>query len=98
MSEEPETKEEAKDIEQEKKPEDLLVETKHSIVINGVEIPYTVTCGTIVLKEETEKKGENAGQAEGEVPKATIFFMWLNRKPRNWSSSIAPQGSIRSAR
>jgi carboxypeptidase C (cathepsin A) len=75
MSEEPGTKEEEKDSKQEKKPEDVLVETQHSIVIDGVEIPYTVTCGTIVLKEETEKKGENAGQAEGEVPKATIFFI-----------------------
>jgi len=75
MSEEPETKEQAKDGKQETKPEDVLVETKHSIVISGVEISYTVTCGTIVLREETEKKGENAGQAEGEVPKATIFFI-----------------------
>ena len=55
--------------------EDRLVETQHTITIDGVEIPYTVTCGTIVLKEESEKKGENEGEAEGEKPKATIFFI-----------------------
>ncbi|MEA3440069.1 MAG: peptidase S10 [Chloroflexota bacterium] len=54
---------------------DLLVETKHAITLDGVEIPYTVTCGTIVLKEESEKKGEQAGEAEGEKPRATIFFI-----------------------
>ena len=42
---------------------DNLVETKHAIIVDGIEIPYTVTCGTIVLKEEAEKKGEN-----GETP------------------------------
>jgi len=58
-----------------KTPTDNLVETKHSVTINGKEILYTVTTGTIVLKEETEGKGENAGKSEGERPKATIFFI-----------------------
>ncbi len=55
-------------------PKDLIVESKHSIVINGQTLNYTVTCGTMVLKEETQKKGEKEGEAEGEKPKATIFF------------------------
>lgn len=50
---------------------DELVQTQHVITLNGIDIPYTVTCGTIVLKEETEKEGES----EGEQPKATFFFI-----------------------
>ena len=65
----PETEKKA----EEKKPEpkDNLVETKHSIVIGGKEIQYTVTAGTIVLKEET---GDREKEAEGEKPKAQFFF------------------------
>jgi hypothetical protein len=58
----------------EEQPKDLIVESKHSIVLDGKRLDYTVTCGTIVLKEEAEKKGEKEGEAEGEKPKATIFF------------------------
>ena len=60
-------------------PKDVLVETKHSLVINGQEIRYTVTCGTIVLKEEGEKKGDQEGEAEGEKPRASIFFVAYTR-------------------
>lgn len=60
-------------------PKDVLVETKHSLVIDGQEIRYTVTCGTIVLKEEGEKKGEKEGEAEGEKPRASIFFVAYTR-------------------
>jgi carboxypeptidase C (cathepsin A) len=55
-------------------PKDVIVESKHTIVLNGQTLNYTGTCGTIVLKEETEKKGEKEGEAEGEKPKAAIFF------------------------
>ena len=58
---------------------DQLVETKHTIVLDGQEIPYTVTCGTIVLKEESEKEGEKKGEAEGEKPKASVFFIAYTR-------------------
>ena len=60
-------------------PQDNLVESKHSIIINGREIHYTATTGTIVLKEETEKEGEKHGVAEGETPKALIFFIAYTR-------------------
>ena len=60
-------------------PRDVLVETKHSLTINGQEIRYTVTCGTIVLKEEAEKKGEKEGESEGEKPRASIFFVAYTR-------------------
>lgn len=59
---------------------DNLVETQHSIVINGQEIRYSVTTGTIVLKEEQEKTGEKAGESEGEKAKAAIFFTAYTRE------------------
>lgn len=60
-------------------PKDHTVETKHSIRIGDQEIRYTVTCGTIVLKEEAEKKGEKEGESEGEKPRASIFFVAYTR-------------------
>jgi carboxypeptidase C (cathepsin A) len=63
---------------EEKKPEakselkDNLIETKHSVVIDGTEIKYTVTAGTIVLKEETPDREK---ESESEKPKAQFFFI-----------------------
>ena len=57
-------------------PQDHLVETQHSIVINGEEIHYTVTTGTIVLKEEGTPREE---KEEGYKPKAQIFFIAYTR-------------------
>jgi carboxypeptidase C (cathepsin A) len=56
-------------------PQDNLVTTRHTVTIDGEAIAYTVTAGTIVLKEEAEKKGEDEGASEGEKPKASIFFI-----------------------
>lgn len=56
-------------------PVDNLVETQHSVTINGELVEYTVTCGTIVLKEEAEKDGK----ADGEKAKASIFFIAYTR-------------------
>jgi carboxypeptidase C (cathepsin A) len=55
------------------------VESKHTIVLGGQEIAYTVTTGTIVLKEESQKSGEQAGESEGEKPKAAVFFIAYTR-------------------
>ncbi|MCA9921359.1 MAG: hypothetical protein KC421_03250, partial [Anaerolineales bacterium] len=75
MSENEKTNDDAKKNDKDEKPKvkpkDNLVETKHSVTINGQVVNYTVTTGTIVLKEETEKDGK----AEGETPKATFFFV-----------------------
>ena len=57
------------------KPEDVLSITQHRITIDAEEIPYTVTTGTIVLKEEAEKDGK----AEGEKAKASVFFIAYTR-------------------
>ncbi len=48
-------------------PEDKLSVTHHSVTINGEEIRYTATTGTLILKEEIDK--------EGEKPKAAVFFV-----------------------
>ncbi|HSO10741.1 MAG TPA: hypothetical protein VLT51_00090 [Anaerolineales bacterium] len=53
-------------------PKDNLVVTKHAIKIGGKEIKYTVTAGTMVLKEETADREK---EAEGEKPRAQIFFV-----------------------
>ncbi len=50
--------------------DDLSI-TNHSIQMNGEALNYTVTTGTIVLKEEGKKKGK----ATGAKPKATLFFI-----------------------
>jgi carboxypeptidase C (cathepsin A) len=56
-------------------PKDNLVTTNHTVTIDGQEIRYTVTTGTIVLKEEATGKGDKEGQSEGEKPKAEFFFI-----------------------
>ena len=53
-------------------PKDNLVESKHSVQIGGKAIKYTVTVGTIVLKEETADREK---EAEGEKPRAQVFFI-----------------------
>jgi carboxypeptidase C (cathepsin A) len=54
-------------------PEDRLVRTVHSATVGGRELAYTVSCGTIVLREESETKdGEAAGTSEGDKPRAEV--------------------------
>ncbi len=52
-------------------PEDNLSVTHHSVTINGEEIRYTATTGTLVLKEEVDTEGEKA--------KASVFFIAYTR-------------------
>ena len=56
-------------------PADQLSITRHRTRIGKREIAYTVTCGTLVLKEETEKDGKS----EGEKARATVFFIAYTR-------------------
>ncbi len=60
-------------------PKDNLVVTHHSVTISGEEIRYTVTTGTIVIKEEATGKGDKEGQFEGERAKAEVFFIAYTR-------------------
>ena len=52
-------------------PTDQISVTRHQTKINGASIAYTVTCGTIVLKEDNEKDGN----FEADKPRAIIFFI-----------------------
>lgn len=56
-------------------PADRLVVTQHTVRAGGREIAYTATAGTLVLREEIEKKGEQEGVSEGEKPRASVFFV-----------------------
>ena len=58
MATEPKKPEEKKDEKKEEKPapKDNIVITKHSVKIGGREIKYTVTTGTMVMKEEVNDK------------------------------------------
>ena len=51
--------------------EDKLSVTRHKVTIGGVEVSYTVTAGTLVLREETDK--------DGEQDKASLFFVAYTR-------------------
>jgi len=53
-------------------PKDNLVVTKHKVKIGGREVRYTVTAGTMILKEETADREK---EAEGEKPRAQVFFV-----------------------
>ena len=53
-------------------PKDNLVVTKHKVKIRGREVRYTVTAGTMILKEETADREK---EAEGEKPRAQVFFV-----------------------
>ncbi len=62
------SKEKTGDISYEKRqPKEELVETHHVVVVDGEEISYTASVGTLVLKEEDGK------------PKASIFFVAYTR-------------------
>lgn len=52
-------------------PTDTLSVTQHSLELGGVVLRYTVTTGTLVLREEATKDGV----FEGEKAKATVFFV-----------------------
>lgn len=64
-----------KDKEEKKEsPKDNIVTSKHSVKIGGKTIKYTVTTGTMILKEEVIDK-----DAEVEKPRAQIFFVAYTR-------------------
>jgi carboxypeptidase C (cathepsin A) len=52
-------------------PADRLSVTKHRARIGGRDLDYTVTCGTIVLKEAAEKDGKT----ESDKARACVFFV-----------------------
>jgi len=67
MADESKKPEEKKEV-----PKDNIVTSKHSVKIGGKTIKYTVTTGTMVLKEEIMDKDKDA---EVEKARAQIFFI-----------------------
>ncbi len=61
-------------------PQDNLSVTEHSVTIGGKKIEYTVTTGTMVLKEEAEAGGDSKDESEGEKAKASVFFTAYSKK------------------
>ncbi len=52
-------------------PEEVTSVTSHELVIGRRTLKYTVTAGTMVLKEEVEEEGK----AKGEKARATVFYI-----------------------
>lgn len=61
-------------------PADELAHTQHSLTLRGEEVAYRATAGTVVLREEAEGEGEQAGRSEGHRPRARIFFVAYARE------------------
>ena len=57
----------AKEKDKSKEPEEKQVETKHTVTIDGQEIPYKAVAGTILLRDEDDK------------PTASIFYIAYTR-------------------
>ncbi|MDY7038620.1 MAG: peptidase S10 [Thermodesulfobacteriota bacterium] len=70
-------------------PEEIISETSHTVLINGEQIGYTATAGTIILKDENG------------APKASIFFtaytksdiMDMSNRPLTFSFNGGPGSS-----
>ncbi len=90
--------EEKKPEEKKPEPKDNLVVSRQVVVIGGMEIKYTVTAGTIVMKEETADREK---ESEGEKPKASFFFVAytkddvedMSRRPITFSFNGGPGSS-----
>src|SRR5215207_4685678 len=65
-------------------PKDKLVVTQHRVRIGGKEIQYTVTAGTMVLKEEPADREK---EWEGEKARAQVFFVAYTKDDNDVKSS-----------
>jgi carboxypeptidase C (cathepsin A) len=65
------TPEKPEKVEKKPDPTDQISVTRHRLEIGRRELAYTVTCGTMVMKEEAEKEGKS----EGEKARAKVFFI-----------------------
>src|SRR5205085_5991094 len=62
---------EKKEIQARGDPVDKISVTRHRAKVGKQMLAYTVTCGTLVLREEAEKEGKS----EGEKARAKVFFI-----------------------
>ena len=80
-----------KDEKKKPDPTDQVSVTRHKVRVGRRELAYTVTCGSLVLREEAEKEGKS----EGEKPRAKVFFIAYTLDP---GSPTAGAGSADKAR
>jgi carboxypeptidase C (cathepsin A) len=71
MSTTPATNDKPATTEAKVEPKDVTSVTRHEIKVNGKTLKYTVTCGTVVLREEHDKEGE----AQEVRARASMFFI-----------------------
>jgi len=61
-----------------KEPDERLVTTEHRLVVDGKEIEYTATCGTLLLREYDNRGDPTGAAAEGkreaDPARAHLFF------------------------
>src|SRR3954462_13910787 len=62
---------EKKEAEKRPDPVDRISVTRHRAKLGKHTLAYTVTCGTLVMREEAEKEGKS----EGEKARAKVFFI-----------------------
>lgn len=53
-------------------PKEQTTQTQHRLMINGLEMVYTATAGTLVIHEEDEEQGVK--------PKATVFYVAYTKR------------------
>jgi carboxypeptidase C (cathepsin A) len=63
-----------------KEPQERIVVTEHSRVVDGKTLEYTATCGTVVLRDYDDKDDGKEGKSRGDKARATIFFTAYTRK------------------
>ncbi len=66
-------------------PQEVISTTKHTAAIAGKTIAYTVTAGTVLLKEEGETQEK---ESEGEKIKASIFFVAYTVDPAEGADEV----------
>ena len=71
-------------------PHDHVVVTEHSITLKGKELSYSVTTGTLILREESEKTGDSAGESEGEQARAPRYSSSPTRAPMSTIRRAVP--------
>lgn len=84
MADKEKKEEKVEEKEEKPVPKDNLVVTQHKVRVGGKEIKYTVTAGTMVLKEEPSDREK---EWEGEKARAQVFFVAYTKDDNSAKSS-----------
>jgi carboxypeptidase C (cathepsin A) len=75
-------------------PKDNLVVTKHKVRIGGREIKYTVTAGTMILKEETADREKEAEGGRAQFLVYTKDGAGAKSKSTRFHSTVEGSSSV----